>query len=325
MKVFRGLPSKATLSPCALTIGNFDGVHRGHGALLEQLKKAANRLGIIPTVLTFSPHPRQFFASKLGRIVDAPITITPFRDKMQALISAGIERIYIARFNDAMAALTAVEFVQQILIERLNVHWIIVGENFHFGRNREGTTDLLQALGQRFGFEAQILPSVKESDIRISSSRIRQLLNHSQFDQVAHLLGRPYQLSGHVIRGNQLGRKLGFPTANLSMKKNGNVLSGVFITRVYGLSKDPLPAVSMVGNRPTIQANGQILLETHLLNYTGNCYGALIKVEFLKKLRDNQKFSDLNALKVAIRQDVDVANQYFKGLKEYNSQICRPN
>lgn len=311
MKVLRSLSSDAARSPCALAIGNFDGVHKGHQALLHQLKTAAYRLGLPPTVLTFSPHPRQFFAQQSGMLSDVPITITPFRDKMQALADAGVEQVYAVRFDAAMASLTAQAFIEKVLVGALNVRWMTVGENFRFGKDRAGTTELLVEMGRLHRFEVVVMPAVMDGDIRISSSEVRQALTSCQFDRVASLLGRPYQLSGHVVQGNRLGREMGFPTANLSVKQDTSVLSGVFISRVHGLSGKPLPAVSVVGNRPTVIENGHTVLETHLLGFSGDIYGMLIKVEFLKKLRDNRKFPDLAALKKAIRQDINTAESYF--------------
>ncbi len=318
MKVFRSLSSSETRAPCALAIGNFDGVHRGHRALLGQLKAAADRLGVLPTVLTFRPHPRQFFASQSGMMSDAPITITPFRDKMQALAASGVEQVCIASFNPAMAILTAREFIEKVLIRMFNVRWIAVGTDFRFGKNRAGTTALLVEMGKQHHFEVMVMPTVMADTIRISSSEVRQALALGQFDRVTYLLGRPYKLSGHVVQGNQLGRELGFPTANLSVKQDRPVLSGVFISRVHGLSTTPMPAVSVIGNRPTVMENGHTVLETHLLDFSGDIYGALIQVEFLEKLRDNQKFPDLNALKAAVRQDIEMAKQYFSRLEAFD-------
>lgn len=315
MKVFRSLFSNTAGTPCALAIGNFDGVHKGHRALLQQMKIAADRLGVLPTVLTFSPHPRQFFARKKGMQTDTPITITPFRDKMQALAEAGVEQVCLARFDTALAALTASAFIEKVLVGALNARWITVGENFRFGKGRKGTTDLLVEAGKQWHFEVMVMPTVMDGAGRISSSGVRQALALGQFDRVAQLLGRPYRLSGHVVQGDRLGRELGFPTANLSMDQYHPALSGVFITRVHGVSANPVPAVSMVGNRPTVMENGRTVLETHLLGFSGDIYGALIKVEFLKKLRDNRKFPNLAALKTAIQQDIEMAEQYFSGLK----------
>lgn len=314
MKVFRSLSPNAAGAPCALAIGNFDGVHKGHHALLQKLRAAADRLGMPPTVLTFSPHPRQFFARKAGMQADTPITITPFRDKMLALAEAGVEQVCLARFDTAMAAMTASEFIEKVLVGALNARWITVGENFRFGKDRAGTTDLLVETGKRRHFEVMVMPAVMDGEDRISSSGIRQALALGQFDRVAQLLGRPYRLSGHVVQGDRLGRELGFPTANLPMDQYHPALSGVFITRVYGVSANPVPAVSMVGNRPTVLENGKTVLENHLLGFSGDIYGALIQVEFLKKLRDNRKFPGLAALKTAVQQDIEMAKRYFSGL-----------
>ncbi len=295
-----------------MAIGNFDGVHRGHYVLLQQLRIVASRLGMLPTVLTFNPHPRQFFARKSDLATNIPITITPFRDKMEAMAVAGVEQVCFAKFDATMAALMPSEFIEKVLIEGLNARLIIVGEKFRFGKGRTGTTDLLVEIGKQQHFEVMVIPTVTDDGMdRISSSGIRQALVSGRFDKVTKMLGRPYRLSGHVVCGNRLGRKLGFPTANLSMRHVKSILTGVFITRVYGLSGKPFPAVSMIGNRPTVMKNGSTVLETHLLGFSGDIYGTLIKVEFLEKLRDNQKFSSLDALKTAVRQDIEKAERYF--------------
>ncbi|MDR0933972.1 MAG: bifunctional riboflavin kinase/FAD synthetase [Burkholderiaceae bacterium] len=311
MHIFRGLPADAATHPCALAIGNFDGVHRGHMALLEKTRQAAKRHGITSAVLTFTPHPRQFFALKAGRPADAPTTITPLRSKIRALSRSGVDRVILLRFNEKLAALSPEAFIDTILVKGLNVTWLIVGEAFHFGRNREGSAKDLVAAGKQYGFVTEIMPSVMEKGNRISSSAVRQALKHNDFAQVETLLGMPYYISGHVIHGDKRGHGMGFPTANLPMRHFNPILSGVYITRVHGLTEAPLPAVSVIGTRPTVDATPRIVLETHLLDYAKNCYGALIHVEFLKKLRDNRKFPGLDALTAAIGHDVETARAFF--------------
>jgi riboflavin kinase/FMN adenylyltransferase len=311
MKVFRRL-SQNIISPSALAIGNFDGVHRGHQALLSKLKEVASRLGVLPTVLTFNPHPRRFFAELSGNTETVPFTITPFRDKMRALAGAGVKQVCMAPFDAALASLSAEAFIEQVLVGALRVRWMTVGENFRFGRGREGTTELLVDAGKRYHFEVAVMPMVNDGEDRISSTDIRHALALGELDRAAKLLGRPYTLSGHVVKGNRLGRELGFPTANLSLRQGLPVLSGVFITRVHGLEPEPLPAVSMIGSRPTVVEQGAVVLETHLLDYQSDIYGTLIEIEFLEKLRDNRRFSGVDALKMAIRNDIAVAKIYFR-------------
>lgn len=311
MKVFRGFPTNSQHNPCALAIGNFDGVHKGHAVLLSMLREAADRLHIPATVLTFNPHPRQYFAQLTETMAHAPATITPLREKIHALSQYHVDHVIIARFNKALSDLSAKAFIEDVLIRALNVKWLIVGENFLFGKKRTGTTKTLEAAGKQYGFHVEILPSVTDENGRISSSSVREALEKDDFGKAAYLLGRPYTISGHVVHGDKIGRHLGFPTANIPIKHYNPILSGVFITRVYGLSDQPLPSVSMIGNRPTINSKRKMRLETHILDFSSSCYGSLIQVEFLKKLRDNQKFPDLEALTSAIKEDVNSARLYF--------------
>ncbi len=315
MKVFRGFSYDSPHGPCALAIGNFDGVHKGHMVLLSRLRQAADRLRLPAAVLTFNPHPRQYFALKTGTMAHAPATITPLREKIQALSRCHVDQVTIARFNNTTAGLSSEEFIEKILVKALNVKWLIIGENFRFGKGRTGTTGELKKAGERYGFHVEALPAVTDENGRISSSYIRKALEESDFETVTALLDKPYAISGHVVHGDKIGRNLGFPTANIPIRHYNPILSGVFITRVHGLSVEPLPSVSMIGTRPTIESNRHIMLETHILDFDRNCYGALIQVEFLKKLRDNQKFPDLETLTAAIQNDVDTARSYFREIQ----------
>ncbi len=312
MKVFRGFSYDVPRGPCALTIGNFDGVHRGHMVLLARLREAADRLHLPAAVLTFNPHPRQYFAFQADKSVTAPATITPLREKIQALSQCGVDQVTIAHFDNIIASLTAEQFIERILVKALDIKWLIIGEKFRFGKGRIGTTDMLKEAGKKYGFHVEVLPAVKDENGRISSSCIRKALEESDFPKVAELLEKPYMISGHVVHGDKIGRNLGFPTANIPIRHYNPILSGVFITQVHGLTDEPLPSVSMIGTRPTIVSDRHIMLETHILDYNRNCYGKLISIEFLKKLRDNQKFPDLNALKAAIGKDADAARTFFE-------------
>lgn len=311
MKIFRGLPKDAFSRPCALAIGNFDGVHRGHKALLDHVRQAAKHRALISAVLTFNPHPRQYFAVKAGRPDDAPTTISSLRSKLKTLSSTCIDRAILLRFNDAIVGMTPEDFIETILVRGLNVKWIVVGEAFHFAKNREGTTDDLVAAGEKYGFEVEVMPTVTDQNRRISSSVIRDALKHDDFALAEKLLGMPYYISGHIIHGDKRGHSLGFPTTNLPMRHFNPILSGVYITCVHGLAETPLPAVSIIGTRPSVDETPRIVLETHLLDFDKNCYGHLIHVEFLKKLRDNRKFPGLPALIEAIKNDVKTAKTFF--------------
>lgn len=311
MKVFRGLPNAAARTPCALAIGNFDGVHRGHRVLLERLRATARQLNLASAVMTFQPHPREYFARLSGDLSRIPPTIANLRDKLWSFQAIGIDRVIVEHFTARFAALTAHEFIEHILVQGVQAKWLIVGEDFCFGSDRRGNIDTLRAAGKKQGFEVEVMRDVLIDGQRISSSAVRAALGSSDFARTTELLGHPYTISGHVIHGQALGRDIGFPTLNLRMAPQHPVLDGIFITRVHGLAAHPLPSVSCIGSRPTVDSSGKRLLETHVLDFKQDCYGKLVKIEFLKKLRDNQKFDGLASLKAAIQRDVEQARAYF--------------
>jgi riboflavin kinase/FMN adenylyltransferase len=312
MKVFRGLPNAESRAPCALTIGNFDGVHRGHQALLAQLRDAADRLDLETAVMTFEPHPREFFAQRAGDLSRAPARIASLRDKLQSLANAGVDRVIVEHFSAQFAALTPEEFVKNVLVDGLHVKWLIVGEDFCYGSRRAGNIATLMEAGQRYGFEVVALPAVTNLGSRISSSAIRQALAAADFDHARALLGHSYTVSGHVIHGQKLGRTLGFPTLNLRIGHRRPALSGIFVVQVHGLAPQPLPAVASLGVRPTVDDSGRVLLETHLFDFDRECYGKLIRVEFLAKLRNEEKYDGLAALTAAIENDEQRARGWFR-------------
>ncbi|MBB3211173.1 riboflavin kinase/FMN adenylyltransferase [Herbaspirillum sp. Sphag1AN] len=312
MKVFRGLPNAASRAPCALTIGNFDGVHRGHQALLAQVREAATRLGLDAAVMTFEPHPREFFAQRAGTPEKAPQRIANLRDKLQSLSDAGVDRVIVEHFNSHFAALSPQEFIERILIQGLHVRWLMVGEDFCFGARRAGNIDTLIAAGKQYGFEVQTMPNVNNAGVRISSSAIRAALDEADFPHAQQLLGHAYSMSGHVIHGQKLGRTIGFPTLNMRVSHKRPALSGIFVVQVHGITDQPLPAVASLGVRPTVDDSGRVLLETHIFDYSGDCYGKLLRVEFLKKLRDEEKYIDLPTLTAAIERDAVQARAWFK-------------
>ncbi|WP_342120953.1 bifunctional riboflavin kinase/FAD synthetase [Pseudoduganella sp. OTU4001] len=310
MKVFRGLPNAAARAPCALTIGNFDGVHRGHQALLARVRAAADRLGLESAVMTFEPHPREFFAQKMGDMSKAPPRIANLRDKLQALENNGVDRVIVEHFNEHFAAQSPQTFVEKVLVEGLHVKWLMVGDDFCYGAKRAGNVALLAEAGKQFGFEVEVLPTVRNGETRISSSAVRAALADGDFQQAQALLGHPYSISSHVIHGAKLGRDIGFPTLNLKVPHRP-ALSGIFIVQVHGLGPQPLPAVASLGVRPTVEDAGRVLLEVHIFDFAQNCYGKVVRVEFLQKIRDEEKFIDLPTLVKAIERDADHARAFF--------------
>ena len=311
MNVFRG-PTQFSAGPaCALTIGNFDGVHRGHRALLEQLVKGAQTRGLVSCVMTFEPHPKEFFSPE-----QAPPRILNLRDKLAALSELGIDRVVVEHFNAAFASLSPEEFVSEILVKRLHAKWILIGDDFRYGAKRAGNFASLQAAGQKYGFEVSSIQTILEDGERISSSALRTALANGEMQQAQKLLGRPYAISGHVIHGQQLGRKLGFPTLNLAVANHLHhrkpATTGIFTAQVLGLSDKPLPAVASLGVRPTVEDAGRVLLETHIFDFEQDVYGKIITVELLEKIRDEAKYDDLATLTKAIAADALHARNYFQ-------------
>ncbi len=312
MKVFRGLPNAAARAPCALTIGNFDGVHRGHQALLAQVVDAAAKNGLESAVMTFEPHPREYFARLSGTTSKAPARIANLRDKLRSLADAGINRVVVEHFNAHFAAMSPHEFIQRVLVDGLHVKWLMVGEDFCFGARRAGNIALLNEAGARYGFTVATLPAVQDAGVRISSSAIRTALQLGDFALAGRMLGHAYVISGHVIHGKKLGRTIGFPTLNLAVTHRHPVLAGIYVVQVHGVAAAPLAGVASIGVRPTVDDSGRVLLETHLLEFSGDCYGKLIQVEFLQKLRDEEKYDDLPTLTAAITRDADQALAIFR-------------
>jgi riboflavin kinase/FMN adenylyltransferase len=301
VQVFRGFTPAS--HHVALTIGNFDGVHRGHQAMLSRLVEAAEDLALPPTVLTFDPHPREFFARD-----SAPARLSTLRDKLEMFAALGVARVHIARFDAGLAGLTAPEFIDRVLVRALGARWLLVGEDFRFGRGRTGDLALLRDSGRTFSVET--MPTVAFSAQRISSSAIREALGKGALERAAEMLGRPYSMSGHVAHGDKLGRNLGFPTANVRLRHKPP-LSGIFAVRVRGLSDAPRIGAASLGVRPTVKAGAQPLLEVFIFDFEQAIYGRRIHVEFLHKLRDEERFADLDALARQIRADVELAREYF--------------
>jgi riboflavin kinase/FMN adenylyltransferase len=311
MKVFRGLPNDLARAPCALTIGNFDGVHKGHQALLARVRAAASSMGLEAAVMTFEPHPREFFAQKMGDLSKAPNRIANLRDKLNSLKATGIDRVIVEHFNTAFASMSPEDFTQKVLVDGLHVKWLMVGEDFCYGAKRAGNVALLREAGQKHGFEVHTLTTVTHGETRISSSAVRAALSQGDFTEARHLLGHSYSMSGHVIHGAKLGRTLGYPTLNLKVVHRP-ALWGIFIVQVHGLGDKPVHGVASLGARPTVEDGGRMLLEVHLFDYNQSCYGKLVRVEFLEKIRDEEKFIDLPTLTAAIDRDAAIARTYFE-------------
>jgi riboflavin kinase/FMN adenylyltransferase len=311
MKVFRGLPNAEARAPCALTIGNFDGVHRGHKALISHVREAAARLGITSAAMTFEPHPREYFALAAGDLSRAPTRVSSLRDKLQALKDTGLDRLIVEHFNAHFAALSPREFIEKVLVQGLHVKWLMVGDDFRFGAKRAGDFALLQEAGREFGFEVHALPTVEHEGLRISSSAVRSALAAGDFARASELLGHPYSISGHVVHGKKLGRTIGFPTLNLRITHKRPPVMGVFVVRVHGLAEQPLQGVASLGVRPTVDDSGRVLLETWLFDFDQQAYGRVVRVELLHKLRDEKKYDGLEPLVAAIHDDARRARDWF--------------
>lgn len=306
MQIIRGLPSPEHKRACAAVIGNFDGVHRGHQALLQALTQQAHARNLAAAVVTFEPHPRELFGK------EPHARICTLRDKLSVFKSCGIDSVFILPFNRRFAALSPEAFAKKVLVDGLDCRWVTVGTNFHFGAGNTGDFALLQELGRRYGFEAVATPLVCHDEDKVSSTRIREAMAAGDLREVESLLGRPYCVTGRVIHGARLGRTLGFPTLNVAMLPAGSksvcALHGVFAVKVTGLDADTVfGGVASLGFKPTVATDKRWLLETYVFNYSGNAYGRIIRVEFVQKLRDEQKFSGLAELKAAIDHDADSA------------------
>ncbi|MEK7737044.1 MAG: bifunctional riboflavin kinase/FAD synthetase [Pseudomonadota bacterium] len=309
MLVFRGIPEQATTST-VLTIGNFDGLHRGHRALLDRLTAQARNVALPAAVLTFEPHPREYFAPD-----EAPARLTSLREKLNLLESCGIDRVYVCRFNARLAALSAESFIEDILVRGLSVRHLIIGDDFRFGKSRRGDFAMLQKAGceHRFGVEA--MHTIDWQGERVSSSAVREALEAGDIEHAARLLGRPYCIAGRVEHGEKVGRQLGFPTANVQLKRKRLPLAGIFAVTVAGVAEQPQPGAASLGVRPTLGVGLKPMLEVHLLDFVGSIYGAHVTVNFLHKLRDEARYDSLDDLKAQIAKDVDATRTYFLNMK----------
>jgi riboflavin kinase/FMN adenylyltransferase len=286
---------------CALTIGNFDGVHRGHRALIDRVVAKARELDLIACVLTFEPHPREFFSGAA-----APARLTRLRDKLELMEAAGVQRVHVARFDARFAALSAQRFIEDILVRGLGTQWLSVGRDFRFGARRAGDYAALEAAAKIHGFLLESMSDVLFEGTRVSSSAVRAALKAADLREAERLLGHPYTISGRVAHGAKLGRSLGFPTANIVLRRPAP-LSGIFVVEVDRFGR----GVASLGRRPTINPVPVPLLEVHLFDHDRDLYGEHLRVRFLKKLREEEKFEGLEALKEAIARDARQAREYF--------------
>jgi riboflavin kinase/FMN adenylyltransferase len=306
MKLIRHLKNKDLFSGgSAVTIGNFDGIHRGHVELLNKLIATAQQQNIPSVVVIFEPQPREVLYPS-----QAPARLTPLREKLHLLAQLPIDYVVCLRFDKALASLTATEFVEKILVRSLHAKYVLVGDDFCFGKQRQGNLTLLQELGKQFQFTTASMPTIEDNGTRVSSTLIRTALTQGDLKTAENALGRPYTVSGRVRRGAGRGKQWGFPTANLSVPPSGLPLSGVFVVRVHGLNLFQHPAVANIGTRPTVDGT-RTVLEVLLLDFDGDLYGQHLEIEFLQKLRDEKKFDNMDLLLQQIGKDVETARTYF--------------
>ncbi|PQJ66078.1 MULTISPECIES: bifunctional riboflavin kinase/FAD synthetase [Photobacterium] len=301
---------------CVLTIGNFDGVHLGHQALLRQVVAKAHAMQLSATVMTFEPQPLELFAGD-----KAPARLTRFRDKYLQLKKVGIDRLLCVNFNHHFATMSAEDFVECLLVKQLGVKFLVIGDDFRFGQGRSGSFDMLVAAGLKHGFEVVSTQSFCVSEQRVSSTAIRQALANNELEQAEMMLGRPYSIRGRVSHGRKLGRTINFPTANIPLKRRVAPVAGVYAVEVYGADSRPVMGVANVGHRPTVKGVRQ-QLEVHLFDFNADLYGHQLEVVLRHKLRDEKKFESFDALKRQIERDAQTARVW---LSERNNVQLRPS
>jgi len=306
MELVRGLYNlRPDQRGCVATIGNFDGVHRGHQAVLEQLRDQAAVMQLPATLITFEPLPREFFTPQ-----DTPPRLTRLREKLLALRHYGVGRVLCLRFDRRLAGLAPEAFIQDILVDGLGVKYLVVGDDFRFGEHRAGNFDTLRAAGARYGFEVASMHTFRIGDDRVSSSRVREALAHGDLLTASTLLGRHYAMSGRVAHGEKRGRTIGFPTANIYLHRASSPVAGVFAVEVEGVADAPVAGVANVGSRPTVGGT-RSLLEVHLFDFDADIYGKYVQVSFLKKLREERRFDSFDRLREQILLDAGLAREYF--------------
>jgi riboflavin kinase/FMN adenylyltransferase len=329
MRIFRGFHHPGIAPACAVTIGNFDGVHRGHQAMLALLNNEARHRGVPSCVLTFEPHPRDYFARVARKPELAPARIATLRDKLSELANCGVGQCVVLPFDARLSSQSPQAFIDEVLVRGLGARYVLVGDDFRFGARRAGDYAMLDAAGQSQGFDVARMNSYEVHNLRVSSSAVREALARGDMDGTAALLGRPYSISGHVVHGRKLGRELGFPTVNLRFSHWKPAASGIFAVQVDGLADQPLPGVANLGIRPSLDPNdvngGRVLLETHLLEWPAHLgdeggYGKIIRVDLMHKLHDELKYDSLDALRAGIARDRDEARAYFASTRRQTTR-----
>jgi len=325
MQVFRGFHHAALAPACALTIGNFDGVHRGHQAMLALLRNEAQHRRLPATVLTFEPHPRDYFAALAGKPDLAPARIATLRDKLMELERCGVDQVVILPFDQALAALTPDAFIDQVIVNGLRARYVLVGDDFRFGARRAGDYAMLDAAGNDRGFDVARMLSYEVHGLRVSSSAVREALVAGDMPLVERLLGRPYAISGHVVHGAKLGRSLDCRTLNVRFGHDKPATSGIFVVRTHGLSGQPLEGVASLGVRPTVEDAGRVLLEVHCFDWPAALgseggYGKIVRVDLLHKLRDEARYDGLDALQAAIHKDIADAKAFFQAQRRQTTR-----
>ena len=305
MKILRGLYSPDS-QPVALTIGNFDGVHLGHQALLGELRAAGQARGLQTAVVIFEPHPREFFTPQ-----QAPARLTSLREKLELFATLGIDRVHVCRFNEHFAQMSAANFINA-LHEKLSARFVLIGDDFRFGSGRGGDFALMEKIGAQLGFAVRSVHSVTHDGVRVSSTAIRTALVAGKMRTAQRYLGRHYSISGRVVHGDGMGRKLGFPTANIQLKHNCPPLTGIFVVQAHAEGMGVLQGVSSLGVRPTLRRDAKPVLEVHLFEFAQQIYNKHLRVEFLQKLRDEEKYPDVETLTRHIALDVENARKWFE-------------
>ena len=306
MELIRGIHNlKPHHQGCVLTIGNFDGVHLGHQSVLRQLIEKAKQLNLPATVMTFEPQPLEMIIGD-----KAPARLTRLRDKYAALKDQHIDQLLCVNFNSKFAALSADEFITQLLVNKLGVKYLVVGDDFRFGHKRTGDFAMLQAAGAKYGFDVVSMDTFRVAQARVSSTMIRDALAQDDLDLAAELLGRPFSIFGKVAHGAKLGRTIGFPTANIPLKRCVDPINGVYVVEVLGISDDAIQGVANIGKRPTV-GGVRTQLEVNLFNFDGDLYGKQLEVVLKKRLRGEQKFASFDVLRQQIERDVIAAKTFF--------------
>lgn len=315
MELIRGLHNLTSRHRgCVATIGNFDGVHLGHQAVIGQLAEKARALGLPTLIMLFEPQPAEFFAPD-----EAPARLTRLREKCLVLRRYSVDRVLCVRFDAAFAGMEPETFVRRVLVQGLGVRYLVVGDDFRFGKNRRGDFAFLQKAGSQNDFQVVNMHTVSIDGERVSSTQVRRALAAGELAMAEKLLGRPYRMSGRVGHGNRLGRRIGMPTANIHVHRKLTPINGIFVVEVFGLDAEPLAGVANVGTRPTVDGT-RTLLEIHLLNFDGDIYGRYLNVNFLHKLRDEERFDSVDELKRQMFADADNARAFFK---DYHPQKGR--